>query len=632
MGLSKSFQLILLLVFGLLFLRVYTLENHQVQSHAQTVNQNFTAYVVKYQDWTGNGKELYEIFSRDNDLQFFQFSHKSDSTYNYTFGSLAKRESNIADKFFTLNLDHSFNLPEGRLQVRLSTKTMLDNSLANLQTIFEQLMITYIVLMLLFALLVFALKKRIKYAAHYIDSIPTLSFQAIEASRLNGLLTPISIALENCRCRLKESLEQVRLENEKLTKLAYLDPVTEFSTRPRFTTQLDKLTQPQKNEFGVLVIIKASELANINQLHGRLAGDDYLGKVSDCIRNAGNRNTIKEYYRISSSDFALFLENSTLKDSSNYIEKLKQQFDDYTLNTQKDSVAHIGIVPYKSGDDPVTLLAMADSAVSIAQTLGPNRFHFLEKFDGNEKFGDEHWKITINNIIDRRAVKFYQQPILPCNNDKNLYRELLARFFNAEGQHLPTATVIAMSERYGLNIELDKMIVTSTLELIQNNPNLVGPLGVNISATSALQDEFIFWLKDVLSNHRTAASRLVFEVNESGMQTNLNTSYRFVSEIHKVGAKVAVERFGLGFTSFKFFSEVRPDYIKLDSSYSDQIESDNNNRFFVRMIVDIAKRLHILVIATGVERQDEKMTLEKLFIDGYQGYYLAKPSEVITSE
>ena len=176
------------------------------------------------------------------------------------------------------------------------------------------------------------------------------------------------------------------------------------------------------------------------------------------------------------------------------------------------------------------------------------------------------------------------------------------------------------------------MIITSTLQLMKENPLLTGMLGVNISATSALQAVFVYWLKEVLTHHRTEASRLVFEVNESGMQTNLAASFNFVSEIHKVGAKVAVERFGLGFTSFKFFREVRPDYIKLDNSYSNSIESDNNNKFFVRMIVDIAKRLNILVLATGVERQDEKLTLEKLLVDGLQGYYIAKPDSVINTD
>ncbi|WP_434931915.1 EAL domain-containing protein [Shewanella sp. HL-SH5] len=632
MGLSKSFHLVLLIVFGLLFYRIYTIENNQVQIQGDAARQHFAEYVEKYSYWTGNGDDLFKTFSRDYDFQFFQYVHNSDSIHNFTSGSLAKTDQSFADTVFNIDLGYSFTFPDGRMQVKLNPIAAIETSLYKLEQITLLLILAYVLLMLLFTILIFVHKRRIKYAAQYIDNISTLSFQAVETSRLRGILKPLGNALEKCRSKLKESLEIIRVDNEKLTKEANQDPITGFSTRHRFNTYLEKLTQSQKNLFGTLVIIKASELTNMNQLYGRIAGDNYLAKLSDCIRNAAPRQAKPEHFRISSSDFAVFLDGVSIKESTNYIEKLKQQFDDYTQSIQQDSVAHIGVVPYLSDNDPTTLLAMLDSAVSIAQTLGPNRYHYLEKFDGNETLGDEHWKVTINDIINRRGIKFFQQPILPCNTDNDLYRELLARFYNAEGKHLPTASVIAMSERYGLSIELDKMIITSTLQLMKENPLLTGMLGVNISATSALQAVFVYWLKEVLTHHRTEASRLVFEVNESGMQTNLAASFNFVSEIHKVGAKVAVERFGLGFTSFKFFREVRPDYIKLDNSYSHSIESDNNNKFFVRMIVDIAKRLNILVLATGVERQDEKLTLEKLLVDGLQGYYIAKPDSVINTD
>lgn len=632
MGLSKSFQLVLLIVFGLLFYRIYTIENTQVQIQGDAARKHFAEYVAQYSYWTGNGDDLFKTFSRDYDFQFFQYIHNSDSIHNFTYGSLAKVDQSFADRTFNIDLGYSFTFPDGRLQVKLNPISTIDTSLHKLEEITLLLILAYTLLMLLFTTLIIVHKRRIKYAAKYIDDLSTLSFQAVEMSRLKGVLKPIGNALEKCRARLKENLEIIKVENDKLTKAAYQDPTTGFSTRPRFIAHLEKITKSQKNLFGTLIVIRASELANINQLHGRTAGDNYLVKLAHCIAQAAPRHTKPESFRTSSGDFAIFLDGITIKDSSQYIEKLKQQFDDYTQSTQQDSVAHIGVVPYHSDNDPTTLLAMADSAVSIAQTLGPNRYHYLEKFDGNETFGDEHWKVTINDIINRRGVNFFQQPILPCNTDNNLYRELLARFYNAEGKHVPTASVIAMSERYDLSIELDKMIITSTLKLMKDNPQLTGMLGVNISATSALQTIFIYWLKEILTNHRQEATRLVFEVNESGMQANLAASFNFVSEIHKVGAKVAVERFGLGFTSFKFFREVRPDYIKLDNSYSHSIDSDNNNKFFVRMIVDIAKRLNILVLATGIEHQDEKLAMEKLLVDGLQGYYIAKPEQIIKSE
>ena len=219
------------------------------------------------------------------------------------------------------------------------------------------------------------------------------------------------------------------------------------------------------------------------------------------------------------------------------------------------------MVPYEQGNKPLALMALADSAVSVAQTLGPNYYYQLEKLSGHEQFGNDHWKVTIGDLINRRCIKFYQQPIQPCNNTTTVYRELLARFYNIEGKNLPTTSVIAMAERYEMSVDLDKMIVIETIKTLRDNPNISGAIGVNISASSALEENFTMWLKDILSKHRNIAARLVFELNESGMQTNLGASYQFVTSMHKVGAKIAIERFGLGFTSFKFFREVRPDFI-----------------------------------------------------------------------
>lgn len=632
MGLSKSFQMVLFIVFGLLIFRIYTVENNEVQEQGQIAQEHYQQYVQTYRHWAGSGEALYQKMTQDFTFQFFQFIHNTDSNLNYTHGSLKRPIDDFPSKIFNIQLGHIQTLGDARLQVRLDTASVLSSSFADLEQTAILLIGAYLLLMVLFALLVQLHRSRIKYAAEYINHIPELSFLALERSRFPGVLRPLGNALEVCRSQLKLSLDRVRKENEQLTKAAYQDPVSGFSTRQRFTQHLEALSKSEKQQYGVLIMIKAAELASINQLHGRAAGDDYLSKLATCIRKSVASFGVTECFRVSSGDFAVFIDSITLKEGEKCLEQLKVQLDEYAQSARSDSIAHAGMVPYKEGSEPLALMALADTAVSVAQTLGPNRYYQLEKLSGDEQHGDDHWKLTINDLIKRRSIHFYQQPIQPCNNQTDVYRELLARFTNADGKYLPTTTVIAMAERYGLNVELDQMIVIQTIKVLSQNPSLTGNMGVNISASSALQDNFTSWLKDLLSKHRQIASRLVFELNEAGMQANLLSSRQFVSQMHKVGAKVAIERFGLGFTSFKFFREVRPDFIKLDSSYSDNIEQDNNNKFFVRMIVDIAKRISIRVIATGVEKQDEKLTLEKLLVDGLQGYYIAKPEVLVKKQ
>ncbi|WP_445945693.1 EAL domain-containing protein [Shewanella sp.] len=634
MGLSRSVQLMLLLVFTALLTCCYLSAQQQIKLSSLQAVAQAKQHIRQYQDWSGNGAALYQRLSQDDSFQFFQFIHATDGSLNFTHGSLSA-QSNLQEpvigQIFSFDLDNTTELSQARLQIRLNKHQVLSAEFNTLSQIMLLILLAYLLLSLMFAVLMHKHKQRIVYAAQCIKQMSELSFDAIESSKLIGALIPVGESLEYCRSRLKLSLEKVKQENEALTKAAYQDPVTGFATRQPFMQHLDAIAHLEQEKSGLLAMIKASELGNINQLFGRNAGDDYLAKVANCIRKATQGYTQFSIYRISSGDFAVIFADIPLKESKTFLDKLKLLLNEYGQSNNVDAVAHTGLVPYVGQNKPEALLSLADTAVSIAQTLGPNRCHIIETQDEQQNTGDHHWRTTIHELIQQKRISFHQQLIQPSQSHVEIYRELLTRFINVQGDVLPTTSVIAMAERYGLHTELDAMIVTQALKMLTGNPSLSGRFGVNISAASILQDSFVLWLRDILSKQAQLASRIIFEVNEVGMQTNLAASQRFVSEMHKVGSKVAVERFGLGFTSFKFFREVRPDYIKLDSSYSDGIEQDNNNRFFVRMIVDIAKRISIKVIATGVERQDEKLTLEKLLLDGLQGYYIAKPEAIVIS-
>ncbi|MCL1089414.1 GGDEF domain-containing protein [Shewanella profunda] len=625
MTMSKSYPVFLLLIFLALLAGVYQSENSQLQIQQQQELDSFKADLTAYSQWQGNGKELFNALSTKYQFQFFQYIDDTDGELNHTEGKLTTQNTHPLAGLFSLDLSHTQKLATGRLQVKLSANEQIEQTISNTEKLGLMLLVTFIILLLIFTFLMAKLKAAIRYAADYISHIPDMSFSALAASKLNGELNPIKLALEDCRNQLKVQIDKLTQENEKLHKVAYQDPITGFGSRPRFTNKLEAISNRDIPQLGLMVMVKATELANINQQQGRSAGDDYLARVANCIRKACTKYPDAQCYRVSSADFAIFIPDTVLKDGPKFLDQLKVYLDEYQQMTKTESVAHIGLVPYQQGVDAVHLLTLADTAVSIAQTLGPNSYHIQEKLNGNEQFGDDRWKLAIHDLISRKALKFYQQPIQPCRTEVEVYRELLARFYNSEGKFLPTTTVIAMAERHGMSIELDKLVVISTLKMLKENPTINGNFGVNISAFSAHQELFVGWLKDILGKQKYIASRLIFEINESGMQSNLGASHKFVREVHSVGSRVSIERFGMSFTSFKFFSEVRPDYIKLDGSYTSNIDEDSNNKFFVRMMVDVARRIGIRVIATSVERQEEKLTLEKLLVDGLQGYYIAQP-------
>jgi len=625
MSLTKLFQSFLFVLFiGITFL-VYIEQTNSITDKAHSRLALYQTSFNTERTWPPHGNELLAELEKQNKFQFFQYIHSTDSTYNLTQGELISVSNHPLAPLFPIEISDTRTFEQGRLQIKLFKEDILDAAIANFQTVLIILGTTYLLLAITFSLLMLRLKRAIRYTASYIAGLSNQSFNAFEAAKLCSELTPIGQALEKFKVKLKTNVEQAAVENEQLTKIAYQDPVTGFATRTVFTQKLESLSELHKEHIGLMAIVKASELAQINDNFGRTAGDDYLSEVANCIRKAVNEYPDSECYRISTADFGVFIPGLLLKEGIPFLESLKSLFDEYQQSLNTGSVAHAGLVPYQHDSDTVKLLSLADTAVSIAQTLGPNCFYMQDKFNGDEIYGDTRWKEAIADLINRQALKFYQQSIHPCRTEVLVYKELLTRFYNSEGKFLPTATVIAMAERHGMMLELDKLIIINTVKMLINTPTMSGAYGINISATSIMQDNFIAWIKALLAKQRHIAARLVFEVNESGMQTNLLASHKFIQIIHSVGARVSVEHFGMGFTSFKFFKEVRPDYIKLDGSYTDGIVQDTNNKFFIKMIVDIAKRLGIRVIATSVERQEEKLVLERMHVDGLQGYYISQP-------
>lgn len=630
MGISRFFQLLLLLSFLATGLVLLQQERQVLQQQADVLLQRLQQAQEQAQG-ADDAAIFYRQLQDRVSLQFFQYTDDADGQNNLTRGHFLP-EMSWQYYLLPLQLESQYRFASGRVLLKPNLSPLREQRIHTLWLEGLRLLPLYLVLALIFALMMKRHKSVLTYAAEYLTKMSQGQFDALAQSRFRGELKPLGQALDQSRQLFKQQFEKLKSENLALKQLAYKDPVTGFGTRQHFTEKLQQLSLSGKSQIGVLILVKATELGHINQLRGRQGGDDYLARVAVCIRRALQGYNNSESFRIASTDFAIFIPSIVLKDAQTFATQLKRELEEYQAELQTDSIAHTGIVTYSSDKDPMSTLAMADTTANVAQTLGPNAVQFQDKNLLNETLGDNRWKLAIEDLLKRRALKFYQQPIHPCRSEVDGYRELLARFYNSEGKFLPTATVIAMAERHGMSQELDKLVLLSALKLLQSLPNLSGNIGVNLSPGSASKESFIAWAKDLLSKHPRLASRLVFEINEAGMQGNLAASHKFVRSMHSVGCRVSVERFGMSFTSFKFFREVRPDYIKLDPSYTQAIDEDTNNQFFVRMLVDVARRSGVRIIACGIERQEEKMAIEKLLVDGMQGFYIARPQQLESAE
>ncbi|WP_165905490.1 EAL domain-containing protein [Parashewanella spongiae] len=608
---------------------------HYQKSKLDTVGSlaisQYQQSIKEIKTWEGTGKALYKELSTHNLIRFFQYIDPQNSDNNYTSGQILSKEKHLLSYFLPDNFGMTSSIKPGRLQVKLELGTERQKILNETKILLIALVVMYFTAAIV-AYICFRDKKLlIKFLAEIINDIP--NSKNLHHIRLPRNYQPIIESVNNCRNLIASKFDLIIQENEKLNRNVFVDDITKLKSRQKFSHYLTSIRDEVKPVFGCMIFLRASELSSINHERGRTSGDQYLIKIANILTEVTKKHPDSDHFRISSAEFAVVLPNLSFNDSKKLLESLKATLDEYQQTLKAQSAGHVGLIPYKSGSQPSSLVAMADTAISIAQTLGPNAYHATKELNSDEQIGDNRWKITIQNILKRRTLTFYQQPIQSCrNNTKSIfYQELLTRFSNREGKALPTAAVIAMAERHGLIIELDKMIIENVLKLVKHNPKLNSTYGINISAASALQPSFIAWMKDLFKQHPKLASKIILEIKETGMQTNVLAAANFVDQAHKIGARVSIESFGTGFTAFKFFKDIRPDFVKLDSSFTREIESDEENKFFVKMMVDIARRINVPVIATSIESQSEKQELEKLLVDGLQGFYISTPKKLMPS-
>ena len=621
---SKVYQFFLFLCLCAVLGWLYFDGNRQLASISQHQQSKFDSIITQHSNWTDKGEDLFKIINNQVPLQFFQFIDKENPDRNYTFGSFLQHHQHLLSPLFKPELASIKKIGNARLQIKLDVQAQRAKVLAKIFIYGQYTLLGYLVLAFV-ALSSININKRI--IAQIAELIAKHSEQRASAfNNSYGLpinYRPIEDALNESRDKIKSKLESILEENNRLKKEAFCDPLTELNNTLKFTETLNDISKQEVN--GVLLLLKASELAHINQTKGRLAGDKYLKKIAQTLSKYTSKFNSASVFRISSAEFAALIPHAKFEDSESFLKAIKDEFELYQQSIKVPSIAHFALIPYKNDSNPVNLLSLADTALNVAQTMGPNSYYMQEKADLIQHVGESRWKVTIENIIKKQSLVFYQQPIRSCRASQDFYQELLTRFKNSEGKVLPAAAVVAMAERYDLINLLDKLIIAKAIKMLRDTPQMTGSVGINISTSSALNPSFQAWLKSFLKNHRQLATKVVLEVNETGIQANTTASANFVRLAHSLGLRVSIEHFGMGLSAFRFFKEVRPDFIKLDGSFTKQIETNEDNKFFVKMMVDLAKRINVAVIATNIESQTEKMELEQLLVDGLQGFYIASP-------
>jgi EAL domain-containing protein (putative c-di-GMP-specific phosphodiesterase class I) len=295
--------------------------------------------------------------------------------------------------------------------------------------------------------------------------------------------------------------------------------------------------------------------------------------------------------------------------------------------------ASVGVVNFDPGMDVVDTLASVGRACAEAKANGRNCVVRLNEGDSRLRAHLEEMRVVadLKRKVNPDRYFLHFQPVVSLSAPHStLNYEVLLRMRDEQGGIIPPGRFIGAAERNGLMSDIDRWVLRSIMEWLDDHPEHLSRIGfttVNISGASLNDSRFIDDAFAMFSEFPGPMRKLCFEITESVALTEIQTTRRFIDRIRDYGGKLALDDFGAGYTSFNYLKEIPADFIKIDGIFVRDINLNPANFAITRTIVDLTHELGMQSIAEWAETPDTVATLVSLGVDYGQGFGLARPMD-----
>lgn len=426
-------------------------------------------------------------------------------------------------------------------------------------------------------------------------------------------------------------LTQRRKDELALKWLANNDPLTKIGNRRAFKNNLDYMLQTSKR--GAVVFIDINRFKQINDLYGHAVGDTVLIEMSVILQeNVRNSDFVS---RLAGDEFTIVFQNISKEDLLQMLAKLSEALNTSTTLENGQVVeysASIGASLYpEHGNDMQSLTVHADMAMYQAKKKGANQWHLFNPEDNNiEAMEKEH---ALASLI-RRALKpgsglfhLVFQPILAIKEKRVSHYEVLLRLADEEGNAVYPDEFIPAAERMGLIRSIDEWVLDHAFSRLEIESKVRENLtfAINISAPTLQSQDLPKMFSKFFEKYDIDSSQVVVELTETAYIENFNQVLANLETLNHGGFMVALDDFGVGFSSFSYLKKMPLSYVKLDGSYIRELTLNEDNQVFVESLSKMVQAFGMRTIAEFVEDQATLDRLEELGVSYAQGYHIGKP-------
>lgn len=435
--------------------------------------------------------------------------------------------------------------------------------------------------------------------------------------------------------RVQERTRQLEAANVKLLHLALRDSLTELPNRIAFLQLIEeqiKLSHTtEKYEFAVLVL-DCDRFKIINDSLGHDAGDVLLLAIAQRLKNLlGPADSLA---RLGGDEFAVLLtQRSTLEAVKEFANQILRIFvAPFPLNQQTVFInASLGVVmgsaEYQKSEH---LLRDADAAMYQAKAMGKARYCVFERIMHDSAFNQLQLEIDLRKAIQADELAVYYQPIVSLQTGKITGLEALVRWQHPVQGFISPAYFIPIAEETQLINQIGRLVLYKACHQVrewqcQGIVDQTFNISVNLSARQFAQPDLIEQITQILDSTNLAPCCLKLEVTESAIMDNLQAAAEVLHCLRSRRIQLSMDDFGTGYSSLNYLRLFPMDNLKIDRSFIQGLDETTQDLGLVPIIVAIAQKMNMRVIAEGIETAAQLQHLRQLQCDYGQGFFFSKP-------